>query len=1054
MKSVMSDLLLRGCRGVAATRGFAAIVSTLGVLGLSATSVAAAPLQDGDFTFSITSSTPPGGTCTDGSVDNTCEQILNSISIGATTYTSFTFPSGFSVSGFPAGSDVQSRIYDTPGDFVFSSPTYAADMLTNVFSDRDLNRYQQVDSNGTLGTSTYTYPTPIPATGNFFLITTERNGNNDQVIQAFDQFGAPLTTVTINAGTPDYTDTNRRVGFNQNSFLAVIPMSDFADASDASRQVQSIEISYTGNDGADHKTFVIGSNPIEAVNDDLSGAPVNSASGGVTASVLANDTLAGSSVAVDGSETTLSITDLDGLTGATIADDGTITVPAGAMPGTYTVAYELCEQTNLTNCDPATATIVVAANAIAAVNDDYSSTPISGATGGSFGPVLGNDTLNGTAVAADGSETTVMITDLDGLTGATLADDGTLTVPAGATPGTYTLTYQLCEEANGTNCDTATITVVVSGAGIAAVDDTYTSDPVDGFTGGTVGSVLDNDTLAGSAVATDGSETTLTITDLDGLTGATLADDGTLTIPAGTATATYVVTYELCEAGNLTNCDTATATIAVQNTSLIAAIEDELLEILEDDLSATLAQQSLSMGNYAAGALARLKSNDSDACAAAATLAARGVYFDTDKAILKPRSEAVLDEVAAVLKSCEGDVFEIGGHTDSDASDAYNIALSQRRVNAVLNALTARGVNTAGYVAQGYGESRPIASNATAEGKAQNRRVVFTPLENAPQLADTCMSPNGPARAFDVSANETGVSVDGSLKSENYNCVSGYWAIVEGSLSYLENDNGLSQGAANLSYRRERFVGEDSVRGYFVGVYGSQSDIDRAATGEINGFGLNAGVYGAQKLQNALFVDYYLGAATGMHDFDLSFETTGDPIDATGDYRYLAGFAGAALSGDMDYDSYTLTPRAGFAFAYAPGGEVDVAATQAGLSQSGTLDLDAVSGGLFFAEMRAERALGNADATVALTPRLSCYQSFGSIDEEFSIGASFELFSAETAEDMSYGVEIEGERGDTFSRSALSARFSQQLGLGQLDLDTGLTSDGAVHVGSKMEWKF
>jgi len=79
--------------------------------------------------------------------------------------------------------------------------------------------------------------------------------------------------------------------------------------------------------------------------------------------------------------------------------------------------------------------------------------------------------------------------------------------------------------------------------------------------------------------------------------------------------------------------------------------------------------------------------------------------------------------------------------------------------------------------------------------------------------------------------------------------------IVSGGISYLETDSGIAQGNANLSYRKERFFGEDAVRGFFVGGYGSQTDVDTRATGDINGFGLNAGIYGAERLRDAIYLD-------------------------------------------------------------------------------------------------------------------------------------------------------------------------------------------------------
>ncbi|MEO1320692.1 MAG: OmpA family protein, partial [Pseudomonadota bacterium] len=568
------------------------------------------------------------------------------------------------------------------------------------------------------------------------------------------------------------------------------------------------------------------------------------------------------------------------------------------------------------------------------------------------------------------------------------------------------------------------------------------------------GSVLANETLSGGGVATDGSQTTLSITDPDGLTGVAIADNGTVTIPAGTSVGTYNVVYQLCDALNPTNCDTATVTIAVDNTVLLDAIADDLTTILEDDLAATLADQSARMGDYASGALDRLKSRTGHQCAAAATLMAKNVLFDTDKAIIKPESDRVLDEIAGILETCNGSVFEIGGHTDSRASDAYNIALSQRRVNAVLGALTERGIDTSGFVARGYGERRPVASNATVEGMAQNRRVEFALMEDGEADYDTGGTGAGTNRGFDATADEAGVTVNGSLFDERYDCAHDRWSIVEGTVSYLDTDSGLERTAVNLSFRRERFVSDDSVRGYFVGLYGSQSDVDREATGEIEGAGLNAGLYGATRLHDNLYLDYYLGAATGVHDFDLAFDDPMGVINATGDYTYVAGFAGAALSGDLDYGDYTLSPRAGVELAYAPGGDAEVEAALGAVTQSGTLDLDSVSGSAVFAEFGVERGFNDDRSSVALTPRLTCYQSFGSLGGECSIGASLELASTDDDKGREYAVELNGERGQSFTSGAISASVSWPVASGQLDASAGVTQDGAMSISGLLGIKF
>lgn len=100
------------------------------------------------------------------------------------------------------------------------------------------------------------------------------------------------------------------------------------------------------------------------------------------------------------------------------------------------------------------------------------------------------------------------------------------------------------------------------------------------------------------------------------------------------------------------------------------------------------------------------------------------VLFDVDKydVRLHPEAEEVLKNLAIVLKEMDVKNLEIDGHTDSDASDEYNQVLSEKRANSVKNFLVSQGV-TAEITTKGYGESKPIASNDTAEGKQKNRRV-------------------------------------------------------------------------------------------------------------------------------------------------------------------------------------------------------------------------------------------------------------------------------------------------------------------------------------------
>lgn len=101
----------------------------------------------------------------------------------------------------------------------------------------------------------------------------------------------------------------------------------------------------------------------------------------------------------------------------------------------------------------------------------------------------------------------------------------------------------------------------------------------------------------------------------------------------------------------------------------------------------------------------------------------RGVYFDFDRADIRPDARPVLDEAIQVLRARPDAKLVVEGHTDSVGGEEYNQALSLRRAEAVKNYLVAGGVAPERITVVGYGETRPVASNDTEEGRAQNRRV-------------------------------------------------------------------------------------------------------------------------------------------------------------------------------------------------------------------------------------------------------------------------------------------------------------------------------------------
>uniref|UniRef100_UPI00262E6E87 beta strand repeat-containing protein n=3 Tax=uncultured Psychroserpens sp. TaxID=255436 RepID=UPI00262E6E87 len=315
---------------------------------------------------------------------------------------------------------------------------------------------------------------------------------------------------------------------------------------------------------------------INAENDDFSGTPIDSASGGTTASVFDDngnglDTADGVAATDGNIADNISITNDGGLTGVTINTDGTIDVPANTPAGSYTVTYQICLDVDPTICDTADVTIDVDPS-INAENDDFSGTPIDSASGGTTASVFddngnGPDTADGVAATDGNIADNINITNDGGLTGVTINTDGTIDVPANTPAGSYTVTYQICLDVDPTICDTADVTIDVDPS-INAENDDFSGTPIDSASGGTTASVFDDngnglDTADGVA-ATDGNiADNISITNDGGLTGVTINTDGTIDVPANTPAGSYTVTYQICLDVDPTICDTADVTIDV-----------------------------------------------------------------------------------------------------------------------------------------------------------------------------------------------------------------------------------------------------------------------------------------------------------------------------------------------------------------------------------------------------------------------------------------------------------------------------------------------------------
>lgn len=116
--------------------------------------------------------------------------------------------------------------------------------------------------------------------------------------------------------------------------------------------------------------------------------------------------------------------------------------------------------------------------------------------------------------------------------------------------------------------------------------------------------------------------------------------------------------------------------------------------------------------------------------------AGRQIEFATGSARITAESSVVLDALARVLRGCAADPIEIGGHTDSQGPEDLNLRISQARAEAVAASLVGRGVPPDRLRARGYGETAPVASNRTEQGRSRNRRIEFKPAPPADEPID------------------------------------------------------------------------------------------------------------------------------------------------------------------------------------------------------------------------------------------------------------------------------------------------------------------------------
>jgi outer membrane protein OmpA-like peptidoglycan-associated protein len=459
-------------------------------------------------------------------------------------------------------------------------------------------------------------------------------------------------------------------------------------------------------------------------------------------------------------------------------------------------------------------------------------------------------------------------------------------------------------------------------------------------------------------------------------------------------------------------------------------------EVLSDDLLRTTMVLSQNASNISRRAADRLRPTTGQQCGLEinALLQASPAQFASDSFVLDARNNALLDNITEILSECATSSYLIAGHTDSDASDSYNDVLSQNRVDAVKAALIQRGIAGERLQTRGFGEQRPIADNATEEGKAMNRRVEFILLDDVAAIELACSAVNPLGGTLDGNANSEGGNLAAVFGADGYNCVTGVRTETWGELNVTHDEDRGTVGMFNFGVSKETQA-DNVLRGRFVEGYVSQNSVDTGTVeGTITGVGVHAGLYGAQSSEGGLVFSYYGSAAVGQHTFELEAGT-----DVDGNYTYAGVFAGAAVGGERDLGSFTFKPRSGIDLAYsqAIGSEISI---------PGTLDIEPATYARGFVELGFIQQADASSGTLEVTPRLFCETNQDADTDACGFGGSIDYSTTASDVGTQWNVKFDYEAIDNRQTASLAVARSQDIlnGLGVARSSFGASATGAI----------
>ncbi|PKF48755.1 hypothetical protein, partial [Enterovibrio nigricans] len=302
---------------------------------------------------------------------------------------------------------------------------------------------------------------------------------------------------------------------------------------------------------------------------------------------------------------------------------------------------------------------------------------------------------------------------------------------------------------------------------------------------------------------------------------------------------------------------------------------------------------------------------------------------------------------------------------------------------------------------------------------------------------------------FDGAVNKSGdqtTSAQGTFGNKSKSCGSGVSTSLDGTYSVdVSDDLDIKSFKSTFNFLKEWANSSTSFSGLSFGGYGKDSAVSRNnAEGNITGVGINVGYYGAT-IYNIASLQYYVALGGGYHSYELDFSNyDGGDINSNGDYKYLAGLTGLAISTEKNLQEFLFKPRIGVNLSYAVTSKASIYASQGNENSHLEFDLPNYSGVKYYVDGDISRQviISGYENKFTVTPKLwhSDNNVYGQ-DNGKEIEFEYEFLSQYSNLDLSYSI---GKSG-VYTSKSIKAKFTRNIEIGQLSFGSNFAKSGEAN---------